>query len=298
LQFDAFSITQVPAAKMTDLFRAAVSETQTFGLIKTNAALDKPCLDLACAVGVAKQVKAKFVVFGRVSELDPDHWLITAALASAENSEMIRSAIIEQTGSPTTLFPDALKALAKKLIGLRGASGERRVALFPAIVMTGVDVAFPRRAMNVYVEAVKSLPPYVPTVSIAYAYEAPILKALTDSSSKKRNIISLQEDSEISSDSWTGVLNHVPNVELALKKCQEFDVDTIFFAKFFPAPGGTQHFQFTSVDCNLRTINEKEAGFSLQLQNISSARAFVRSQFKSVEAEVPLRKAMVELLTQ
>jgi hypothetical protein len=298
LPFEAFSFAQVPAARMTALFRDALNETKAFGLIKTGAEVDKACLDLPCALGVAKQVKANFVVFSRLSELDPDHWLITAALASADNSEMIRAATIEQTGSPTTLFPDALNALAKKLIGLRGASGERRVALFPTLTMGG-DASFPRDAMNVYVEAARTLPYHVPTVSFAYVFNEPVLKALAGSTSKSRNIISLQENHEISSESWSGILDRVPNMEFALKKCEELDVDLIVFAKFFPRSGPVQHFRFSGVDCNLRTMNEKEGPFFLQSKIVySSSRSNLQRQFKSGEEDVPLRAAMVELLKQ
>lgn len=298
LQFDAFSFAQVPAARMTDLFRTAVSETQTFGQIKTDAALDKPCLDLACAVAAAKQVHARFVVFGRISELDPDHWLISAALASAENSEMIRSAIIEQAGSPATLFPDAMKALANKLIGSRGASGERRVALFPILIMGG-NPSFPSEVMNVYLAAVKTLQPYVPTVSIAYVFDEPVMKALGSGSSKSHNIISLRDDRAISSDSWEGILNPTPNLEFILKKCQDLDVDNVLFAKFFPWSGTIQHFRFAQVDCNLRTMNEKEGPFLLEQKVVySSRRSNVQSLTRYVQEEAPLRAAMVELLKQ
>jgi len=283
MRLDAFSFAPVPVAQMTEVFRQALADTKAFHMAPVDVRSNVSCQNLSCALAVGKQAKASLVIYGDIAELDPDNWLLSATLASVDSGDVIRAIALDQAGSPATQFPIAFKTLAYRLLGMRAAGaaavaegrrppppnlrvGERRAAIFPVMNTTSLPYTAP--AMGAFVSAFRSALPRLSSLVVDDVYDDVVLKRAVLTYSKYYDrpeiakVKSLKEDSEISGDSWLGLLNRRPNVQLALKKCDDLDVDVALFVKLSVQPIG-YYYQLFLVDANRRDMVERAGMYNL-----------------------------------
>lgn len=278
MRLDAFSFAPVPVTQMTAVFRQALADTNAFEMAVLDVSTNVSCQNLSCALAVGKQAKAGLVVYGDIAELDPDNWLISATLASVDSGDVIRAIALDQAGSPATQFPIAFKTLAYRLVGMRAASaaaiaegkrppprnlrvGERRAAIFP--VMNTTTLPYTGPAMNAFVGAFRAALPRLTSLIVDDVYDDVVLKRAVLEFWPAMKVKSLKEDRDISGDSWLGVLNRTPNKQLALKKCDELDVDVALFVKLSNRPGAGYYYQLFLVDANRREMVERAGYYNL-----------------------------------
>src|SRR5579863_10490724 len=71
-----------------------------------------PCAEPECAVEAAKSVGASAALYVRVTELDAQHWVLTATLISVPDGAVLRTVDVAESGTPSLAFVDSAKFFA------------------------------------------------------------------------------------------------------------------------------------------------------------------------------------------
>src|SRR5579863_591683 len=111
LPLQAFSAEPVPtddmARRLVEKATASGGYTGVFVRSRRGA-----CADPECAVDAAKSVGATAAVYGRVTELDAQHWVLTATMISVPDGAVLRTVDVAESGTPSLAFVDSAKFFA------------------------------------------------------------------------------------------------------------------------------------------------------------------------------------------
>jgi hypothetical protein len=115
LPLQAFSAEPVPtddmARRLVEKATASGGYTGVFVRSRRGA-----CADPECAVDAAKSVGATAAVYGRVTELDAQHWVLTATMISVPDGAVLRSIDVAEAGIPSVAFVDAVGFFAPVIV--------------------------------------------------------------------------------------------------------------------------------------------------------------------------------------
>jgi len=123
----AYSAQAVPTADMTRHLQEELTGPGGYTAVLVQAP-GGACAARECALEAAKTAGASLAVFGQVTELDAQNWLLSATLISVPSGAVVRSISVTATGSPSTRFPEAVASLANRLGAVAGAAVERAQA--------------------------------------------------------------------------------------------------------------------------------------------------------------------------
>jgi len=130
LQFEAAGASAEHTSALTDRIRQRLLESGKFRLVEREM-IDKilaeqalqqtGCTSTECAVQVGKILGVRKMINGKLTRVDQNEWVVSAAMADVETAETLRAASVTHEGSFLSLLETGT---AKLLVRLVGQSGE------------------------------------------------------------------------------------------------------------------------------------------------------------------------------